>query len=119
MAGEPHTIDSLFELFTQFNESNLTLQGEVQSLREEVARLTSLVRAFPHKDGQPDLAGHREDHETRIQEAKTSAERWEAIQTDIWKTVAKGFLYGTILLILLGVQGWVSSLIKAVLASGG
>lgn len=123
---QPHTLDSLFALVLSFREDLINhmqaeeaedagMRTELQALRTEMSNLSQLVQAFPHVDGKPDIPGHRNDHETRKAEAKTSAERWESVKTDLLTTVVKGTLYGVILLILLGVQGWVTSFIKAII----
>ncbi len=61
-----------------------------QEVAEKLGSLAALMHSMPHKDGMPDLHGHRQDHiEMREQEERTRRIRWNLREKLIeWAVIA-------------------------------
>ena len=116
---EPVTLDTLLQYMLGLDErlrDHMTMEENgMRLIREELGRLSRIVGAFPVRksDGQPDIEGHRADHETRIEDAEVVKKRMDGIKATIIEKVISGIFYALVFLLFLGVKDYFSHPISA------
>lgn len=67
--------------------------GKLQhSTMSYIAKQEGALEGFPLKDGKPDLVGHRDYHETLIEQAKARTAFWRKLTFELAKWGLLGFL---------------------------
>lgn len=122
-----HNLNDLFALVRTIAEDVASLRSEVGSVKQSLAshmvteednvremsrefnKFSSLYRAFPEIDDEPDIDGHRNDHLTRMGEARDKKRRLEKARDDVVEIIIKGLTYGVLFLMLTGARDWLEN----------
>ena len=78
----------------------------VKLLREDIREIKHyFILAFTKdKDGNPDFAGHCEDHNTRMKDAATFKNRIDTFKSWAFEIISKGLIYGMIAILMFGAK---------------
>lgn len=98
-------LDGLRALTTRVEALDKRLTGHMEEeeeikrdLNTKIGQLSDLVRAMPHKNGEPDIYGHRNDHE----EWRKIESRAQRIKWNLREKVIEWIVIGAIVLLASG-----------------
>ena len=99
-------LEEAFRMLGKMLRSHMEAEeAENEKIFTQIAAIHKLVEAFPvTPEGEPDIHGHRNDHETRMESARTSRQFWNERMGRVLDAV----LMGVMVVLVLGIKEYLS-----------
>lgn len=99
--------DKLTKHMEEEEEERAEHMRQNKRILAELESIRGLMQAFPVTEtGEPDINGHRHDHESRIQHARAQESFWQARKAKIIDTLIQTITTAMLVALALGVQQW-------------
>jgi hypothetical protein len=88
------------------------VSDRIQELSDKIDAAIKLREAFPVVEGEPDIRGHRTDHETRTESSKRTDRLLDKVKEEVVTGATRAILIAIVVILGLGLKDWATSFIR-------